>query len=66
MVENTSLETCCFIGEAGDERPTCRLDAAWQIDGPGQYDQTFACTSHVGDLLSTAPLYVVQPIEAEE
>ena len=62
MIEDSKVEVCCFIGEAGDERPTCSLDAKWQVDGPGEYGRTFACTSHVGDLLSTAPIYVVVPV----
>ena len=65
MRENRTVEPCCFIGEAGDERPACRLDAAWQIDGPDEDDQKFSCSSHIGDLLSDAPVYVVAPIRIE-
>lgn len=52
-------EQCCFIGEAGDERPSCFLDAEWKIIGSGFEDETFSCTAHVGDLLGDKPTYVI-------
>lgn len=54
-------QQCCFIGEAGDERPSCQLDAEWKIDSPGFEDETFSCTDHVGALLGDAPIYVITP-----
>lgn len=59
-------ERCCHIG--GDDIP-CQADAMFCIlPGPGDdvYSDTYACTLHVGFLLSDNPNgHTVVPYKAE-
>ena len=45
---------CCY--------PGCPNDAAWMLSCETDPD-TYACTAHVGEMLTDAPLHWVEPLE---
>ena len=57
---------CCFIDPRSKLSEGCESYAEWQIDGPGYEDFTHACTQHVGEMLSDAPVYIITPIQQQK
>ena len=58
ILDSTKAEAlCCYLG--------CESAAEWRIDTDKPYTETLACTAHVGELLSDAPVHYVSPMAKE-
>ncbi len=67
-----TVEHCCYIGGgiALPKRLRCDAPAEWVlVSGPTDADVTYACTAHVGYLLTDATeqrIYPVGPVHASD
>lgn len=62
---------CCYIRDQTKPSEQCQNEAEWEInnespdrDPIGEY--TDACTAHVGELLTDAPVHWIYPIRKPE